>query len=102
MLDPDGGKCGAPQGAGEAEAQRGAVAQAGQVGVDRFEDLARDRRRGGAIPDRQPAGFGGGAVHAGCHFPSFMRLSGWIVSQPDFRAGIHRHLVQSEALGLGQ
>jgi hypothetical protein len=63
--DPDRGKVGAPQGAGEAESQQGAVAQAGQVGGDRFENLAQDRRRGGAFPDRQPAGFGGGAVHAG-------------------------------------
>jgi hypothetical protein len=76
MLDPDGGEFGAPERASEAEEQQGAVAQAGQVGRDRFEDLAQDLRRGGEFPGRQPAGLGGGAVHAG-HGLGYLRLGGW-------------------------
>jgi hypothetical protein len=49
-----------------------------------------------------PSRLAGVAEAQTCHFPSFMRLSRWIVSLHDFRASMHRHLVQSEALGLGQ
>jgi hypothetical protein len=75
MLDADGGEFGAPQRAGEAKEQQGAVAQAGQVGRDRLEDLAQNRRSGGEFPGRQLAGSGGGAVHAS-HGLGDLRLGG--------------------------
>jgi hypothetical protein len=63
-LDPDSGELGAAERAGEACQQHRAVAQPGQVGFDRHQDLARDVGGGGEFLAGQLAGIGGGAVHA--------------------------------------
>jgi hypothetical protein len=65
MLDPNGGKFGAPQCAGEAEEQQSAVTQAGQIGLDRCQNLAQDVGGGDEFANRKLAGSGRGAVHAG-------------------------------------
>jgi len=59
MLDADGGEFGTAQRAGEAEQQQRAVAQPGEIGLDRCQDLAQDRRGGGEFAGRHVAGFGG-------------------------------------------
>jgi hypothetical protein len=65
VLDPDGGELGAAERAGEADQQQRAVAQSGQGGFDRRQDLAQDVGGGGEFLAGQLAGIGGGAVHAG-------------------------------------
>jgi hypothetical protein len=65
VLDPDGGELGAAERAGEADQQQRAVAQSGQGGFDRRQDLAQDVGGSGEFLTGQLAGIGGGAVHAG-------------------------------------
>jgi hypothetical protein len=54
--------------AGETGQQQRAVAQSGEVGRDRCQDLAQDVRGGGKFLAEKLAGRGGGAVHAGHGF----------------------------------
>jgi hypothetical protein len=68
VFNPDGGGLGASECAGEARQQQRAVAQPGEVGFDRRQDLAQDVGGGGEFLAGHLAGIGGGAVHAGHGF----------------------------------
>ena len=65
VVDPDGGEFAAAQGAGEADQQQGAVAQAAQIVGDQGDDVAQQFDGGGEFLLRGLAMVGGVAADAG-------------------------------------